>query len=246
MNDGPETALYFSLAGLAMIFGFWAAVHALISKRRPQSAFGWVVVCTTLPMIGALAYFVFGINRIRTRARVLHSTHASKTEREKKPVKPVSTAKQLPEAFEYIGRVSAVVARWPVTTNNTVRELHNGEETYPAMLEAIRQARDRVYLSTYIFDSKGIGQDFLEALSSAKNRGVDVRVLIDGVGELYSRPRVRSKLKKLGIRFARFIPPRLIPLNTEIQKMNALRSVSYQSSLISRFVRHSFSEFPCS
>ena len=49
-----------------------AAGHAVLYKRDPRAAFGWVAVCLMFPLAGALLYFVFGINRIHTRARKLH------------------------------------------------------------------------------------------------------------------------------------------------------------------------------
>src|SRR5690606_13787819 len=45
----------------------------------------------------------------------------------------------------------------------------------------------------------------------AARRGVDVRVLLDGVGELYSWPRAGLALRRRGVRLARFLPPRILP-----------------------------------
>ena len=45
------------------------------------------------------------------------------------------------------------MTRRPLLYGNRVQPLHNGEEAYPAMLEAIAAARSSVCLSTYIFDS---------------------------------------------------------------------------------------------
>jgi cardiolipin synthase len=45
----------------------------------------------------------------------------------------------------------------------------------------------------------------------ARERGVDVRVLVDGAGEWYSRPRIRHRLSQVGVRVARFLPPQLLP-----------------------------------
>jgi len=39
-----------------------AAAHALLSKREPRAALGWIAVCLTFPLAGPLLYFVFGIN----------------------------------------------------------------------------------------------------------------------------------------------------------------------------------------
>jgi cardiolipin synthase len=77
------------------------------------------------------------------------------------------------------------------------------------MLKAINQDKKRVLLSTYIFETNEMGREFIHALGKAKKRGVDVRVLLDGVGEFYSLPRAGKYLKKESVPFARFLPLRL-------------------------------------
>jgi cardiolipin synthase len=57
-----------------------------------------------------------------------------------------------------------------------------GDAWFPAMLEAIGQARRSVRLETYIFGAAGIGLRVLEELTAAARRGVSVRVLVDGFG----------------------------------------------------------------
>jgi cardiolipin synthase len=79
------------------------------------------------------------------------------------------------------------------------------------MLEAIESATVSVGLVSYIFDSQEIGAKFIEALARAKQRGVEVRVLVDAVGARYSWPRVQNELLQRGIPAALF-HPRLLPL----------------------------------
>src|SRR3546814_10507708 len=79
------------------------------------------------------------------------------------------------------------------------------------MLAAIAAARETIWLGTYIFDNDAVGQQFVAALSQAKSRGVQVKVLIDDTGERYSWPRIGRRLKQAGIDIARFNPLRLWP-----------------------------------
>ena len=68
----------------------------------------------------------------------------------------------------------------PQTTN--WKWLLCGDEAFPAMLAAIDAARESVRLETYIFSGDELGQRFRDALLRARQRGVSVRVLVDGVG----------------------------------------------------------------
>jgi cardiolipin synthase len=101
--------------------------------------------------------------------------------------------------------LDAIVAR-PLTPGNALLPLVGGAAAYGAMVEAIDSARGTVGLATYIFDNDRAGHLFLAALERAKNRGVEVRVLIDGVGVRYSHPPVTTVLRRLGVAVAEFLP----------------------------------------
>jgi len=93
-----------------------------------------------------------------------------------------------------------------------VQPLINGDQAYPAMIEAIQQAKHSVALLSYIFDSDQAGDLFFDALVAAHHRGVQVRVLVDDVGSRYSRPNMVGRLKKAGLHATTFLPtyiPRL-------------------------------------
>jgi cardiolipin synthase len=78
--------------------------------------------------------------------------------------------------------------RQPLLPGNCVQAFENGDEAYPAMLAAIDQAERSVTLASYIFDDDAAGKLFALSLQRAHERGVEVRVLIDGLGLRYSRP----------------------------------------------------------
>lgn len=200
----PADALTLTLALLAGAPGVLASGHALLNKRRPRSAFGWIAVCLTFPLAGALLYFLFGVNRTRRRARRLRDSATQGEVGDEFVTAP-------PVGFEAIARLGETVSAAPLLGGNRVEILHGGETAYPAMLAAIDAARERVSLSTYIFDSDATGKGFADALGRAAERGVEVRVLVDGVGELYSFPRARRMLRRRGVTARRFLPPRLLP-----------------------------------
>lgn len=65
---------------------------------------------------------------------------------------------------------------------NSVKLLHNGDEIFPAMLAAIREAKASINFEAFLFHSDAIGAQFRDALSERARAGVRVRVLLDGVG----------------------------------------------------------------
>ena len=69
----------------------------------------------------------------------------------------------------------------PVSGNH-VRLLHGGAEFFPALIAAIDAAQTEVHLETYIFNADPTAESARDALLRAAQRGVRVRLLIDGVG----------------------------------------------------------------
>jgi cardiolipin synthase len=180
------------------------ACHALIHKREPSAAAGWIAVCLLFPLVGPILYIMLGFNRIQMRARRLGTRRGPVTQGE-------SANLEVPTAFAVQARISHAVTALDITAGNAVTPLRDGENAYPVMLEAIESAHHHIFLATYIFESNQAGQAFADALQRAHERGVDVRVLLDGAGEWYSWPRIRRRLSRAGVRVARFLPPQLIP-----------------------------------
>lgn len=209
------TLLHSALIAFGALLSWGAAWHALLSKREPQAAFGWIAVCVIFPFIGPALYFLFGINRIRARASKFHRRMAIPVEREHGAPdlaqQSLSPPPPTPHGAVELVRLADAITGRSLVAGNRIELLCNGEQAYPAMLEAIDQAQEVVFLATYIFDTDDTGSMFVDRLAKAHARSVDVRVLIDGVGELYSWPKVSTLLRRHKIPVARFLPPRLIP-----------------------------------
>ena len=210
------------LAGI--ILGILAAVggaaHALLTKRDPRAAAAWVTLCLLFPIFGLLAYLALGNNRISTRARRLKDNNHTQVPAWLEEAVEKQALGGVREPYRNIDRLSAAVSGWSLLPGNIVEPLRNGDEAYPQMLAAIESATSRVWLASYIFEPGGIGKQFIAALHGAAERGVDVRVLIDGIGELYSLTAVSRRLRRAGVKVERFLPPKLLPPNLSINLRN--------------------------
>ncbi|WP_455206809.1 cardiolipin synthase [Kaarinaea lacus] len=188
--------------------------HILLNKRDPRAALGWIMVCVFLIIIGPLFYWIFGVNRVKRRARRLFDKSLSKPTAEKEaelnalPRESDMAAKQAIQPFL---NVSSRLCRLPLQEGNQIEILFNGDQAYPAMLAAIEKADLSVYLMTYIFDLDEQGKEFIDALVRCRNRGVEVKVLVDGVGELGQWTRASKILARRGINVERFLPLSLKP-----------------------------------
>lgn len=197
------------------------ALHALMFKRDPRAAFGWIAVCILFPLAGPLLYVLFGLNRARGRAQRLGLEHLGFAHERGAAIEAQETlTEEVRAAYGELARIGQALSRHPLLTGNRVETLVNGEQAYPAMLESIATARHHILLSTYILDRDDTGRRFIEALRSAAARGVDVRVMIDGFGDWYSWPRSSAQLRRAGLKVARFLPPRLLPPSLAINMRN--------------------------
>src|SRR5688572_1990 len=89
---------------------------------------------------------------------------------------------------------------------NSVRLLRDGREAFPAMLEAIAQARRQVLLEMYWFDSDRVGRRFAEELGRARQRGVEVAVIYDSVGSITADRAMFAELEAQGARVLEYNP----------------------------------------
>jgi cardiolipin synthase len=211
---------------LILTLDFLAAGHALLYKRDPRAAWAWIIICIMLPTIGPILYFLLGINRVRTKAKrlkwywpPLDTDLADEKLRSRRSEKTVYDFEISPD-FHQLAHLSEALSNRMLLAQNRVEILYNGEQAYPEMLQAIHKAQKSVLLATYIFDSDQTGQSFVQALAEARARGLDVRIMLDGVGEFYSRPRIGHLLQKKGIPFTRFLPLKLYPPSPFINLRN--------------------------
>ncbi|HHU4546494.1 TPA: phospholipase D-like domain-containing protein, partial [Escherichia coli] len=182
------------------------AGHAVIYKRDPRSATLWVLLIALLPLGGSLLYGLFGINRYQRRARRLFPGADPAVRQDLSPTIPEAVSPPLAGLAHLVGRATGQ----SLTGGNRIEPLVDGEQAYPAMLAAIESARYSVALTSYIFDSQGIGAQFVDALRRAHERGVQVRVLIDDVYARWTPRSAYRALQRAGVPAATFNPT-LIP-----------------------------------
>jgi cardiolipin synthase len=189
----------------------------VIYKRESRSASIWVIIMLVLPAIGVLAYILLGVNRVERKA--------AKMRRRTPRHRQLSQLSGEPGThFAPLARLVGEVGGRPLLPGNSVEPLVNGAEAYPAMLQAIAGAQRTIMLASYIFDGDGIGAQFVEALSAAQQRGVEVRVLVDDVSSRFSWHSAAKSLARSGVRLGIFNPP-LVPARLHAANLRNHRKI---------------------
>ena len=101
----------------------------------------------------------------------------------------------------------------PIVPGNRVTELRNGDQAFPAMLEAIRSAERSITLEAYIFWPSTVGTTFAEALAERARAGVATHLIVDGVGSQKLDDALIDRMRQAGVQVVRFRPVRWYTLD---------------------------------
>lgn len=222
------TFWHIAALGFGLLLSLVATGHVVLHKRDSSSAISWVGLIWLVPVGGAVLYFLFGVNRIRHKAALLRrNLERYRAQAAQSECSPDEVRHHLPDHAGHLGMLARVVegvVDRPLLTGNRIDLLVNGDDVYPAMLEAIYQARQSISMVSYIFDRDEVGTDIAHALGEAARRGVQVRVLVDAMGILYSLPTIVRTLREEGVQVARFLPS-LSPWHVMSMNMRTHRKI---------------------
>lgn len=154
----------------------------------PTVRLAWVMVVALLPLVGPVAYLLFGEVRVRRAAR----RHARDVERRLRAVwANEATPDPVPAAYRPAFDMAQVTGRFPAVAGNHATLLAEDDAAMEDILAAIDAATDHVHVQFYIWLADRTGTRMAEAMMAAARRGVTARVIVDDVG---SRPLLRSGL----------------------------------------------------
>ena len=123
-------------------------------------------------------------------------------------------AKQLERKIEHrypiagpqFRREMSVLLGPSIVPGNTVVALQNGDEIFPAMLEAIKGAQKTITFETYIYWSGETGEQFSHALAERARAGVAVNVTIDWAGSIKMDEALLETMQKADVHVERYRP----------------------------------------
>jgi cardiolipin synthase len=177
--------------------------------REPASRIAWVVVIAALPVVGIVAYVLFGeVNLGRSR---IERTRAALARMPAVWDAPGSNAPALkadvPEHNRHLFRVGRSISGFEPVGGNRGRLLADSDATIDAIVADIDAATDHVHLLFYIWLPDRNGGRVADALIRAAGRGVVCRAMADDLG---SRLMIRSghwdRMRSAGVRLARALP----------------------------------------
>jgi cardiolipin synthase A/B len=188
-----------ALSAVHLLLAVGVTTHVLLYKRETNTSAAWIGLAWLAPILGSVLYLLLGINRVRRRAMSLLGRRSTDL------VDGSAITAGRDDYLAQLERAGYRITNRPAEKGNTIAILRNGDEAYPVMIAAIEAATRSVVLSSYIFRTDAAGTEFIDALIRAAQRGVEVRVLIDGVGGRYFVSSTYHRLRRARVPVARFM-----------------------------------------
>ncbi|WP_317902323.1 cardiolipin synthase [Cerina litoralis] len=199
--------------------------RVLSDTRSSTKALAYILFIAFVPFLGMIFYFSVGINY---RKRKLYSKKIVEDESLRQRLiqkmnaysKTISNsgliARKSETLVEYIRRAG----NSPLTANNEVKLLINGEEKFPELLKELENATSHIHIEYYIYEDDITGNQVADILIKKAKQGVKVRFMYDDFG---SHGLGRSFIKKLqdaGVQTAPFYKIKWFALASRLNYRN--------------------------
>lgn len=194
--------------------------------REPAARVAWIAVIVAAPVVGILAYLLFGeVNIGRGRVDRMRRVLAEMPDVTAAPGADAPALRpEVPERYAHLFRAGRTINGFDPVGGNRARLPADSNATIDALTADIDAARDHVHLLFYIWLPDRNGLRVAEALKRAAARGVTCRAMADDLG---SRILIRSEhweaMRAAGVKLARALPignPILRPLHGRIDLRN--------------------------
>lgn len=215
----------------------YAVGSLLLENKNPLKTHSYLLLLLLLPVVGIIIYFFFGQNlrkqKIFNRRKLINQAFGEKyVEQHLDNKLPF----QIPEAYRPFQKYDKLINFLsrdlsPLTINNEVKILKNGEEKFPAVLKAIDEAKDHIHMEYYILSDDDIGNPLADLLIRKAKEGLRVRVIVDGVGSLGLRRRYFQRLRQGGVEIYEFMPVLFPSFTSKINYRNHRKIIVIDGSI---------------
>lgn len=201
-------------------------INVILENRNPVRTLAWIVVLVTIPFVGFIFYLYFGINYRKIKMFSMKELGDMKwlqymSEDQKQLIKK-SEFLHKRETLEVKKLMTLLLnnSKALLTRYNKVKILNNGEETFPAIFEAIRNAKRFIHLEYYIIEMGELTSQLKELLIQKAGEGVEVRVIYDDVGSWDLTRYFIRELRNSGVQIYPFLPVRFHQLANKANYRN--------------------------
>ena len=190
------------------VLSFIIVIYIVGNQSNPSYKIAWIIPIMLFPIFGWLLYLLFGGNRLSKRTRrKMQSMNDVMIQELKCSCHVESFAELEGEDARIMASYIERNALCPVYANTDTEYFPLGENQFESILSELRKAEKYIFLEFFIIEPGKMWNSVLEILEEKARSGVDVRVLYDDMGCMFTLPRDYAKvLKKKGIKCCVFNP----------------------------------------
>ena len=203
-----------------------SAFIVLYDNKKPVSTLLWVMAINFLPVIGFILYLFIGQDISKSKIFAGKSVADKILEKESvaqlKAIKDGTfvyskeRTKAHVDMIEMFNRAEGEI----LYTNNRVKKYNEGISKFKDLFEDLKNAKHTIYVQYYIYKSDELSTEFTNILKTKAIEGLDVYLLIDGMGIRKMTLKDRKDLKEAGVKLAIFFPGVFSKINTHINYRN--------------------------
>lgn len=202
---------------------FWinillAILLVFVERRNPTTTMLWLMVLLFVPGVGFLIYLFLGQDMSKSKMFKLKQNedllYRDKTFHQFMDIKSEKISyKDLDfEEQEDIIEMHILSSSSYFSQDNEVELFFDGKEKFKAMLESFDKAKEYIYVQYYIVKTDGLGKKVFEKLIEKAKEGIEVKLLVDGMGGRFIDKNYIEKLREAGGEVEIFFPTSIIPL----------------------------------
>ena len=188
--------------------------NVILENRNPVRTLAWIIVLVTVPLVGFLFYLYFGVNYRKNKMFSMKGLGDMKwlqymSEDQKQLIRKSEFLKKR-ETVEVRKLMTLLLnnSKALLTRYNQVEILNNGEETFPALFGALKNAKKFIHLEYYIIGEGRLATELKEILLQKAAEGVEIRIIYDDVGSWSLSKEFIRELRKSDIQIYPFLPVR--------------------------------------
>lgn len=202
---------------ICIVISMLSTLWILSTPGDPAYKIAWLILILPFPIFGGVFYLLVGGTRVSTHTQQKMKWIAMKSVDTLLPDFKGDDLQMLGEEIAGQARYLEEKAQSPLYTNTAAEYFGEGETAFAQILVELEKAERYIFLEFFIIEDGVMWGSILEVLERKAALGVEVRVLYDDIGCMFTLPRDYAKqLKERGIQcrvFNRFVPVMSIRLN---------------------------------
>jgi cardiolipin synthase len=213
------------ITALYIVNVLFAFTVIFLERRNPTSTLAWVLVLFLLPGVGAFFYILLSQNLMRKKMFQLgvdeHLVYASLLSKEIDDLRSgkLTFNDPLMENYKDLIRLHQVQSKALFSQNNKVEVFTDGTKKFKDLFNCIINAKEHVHILYFIVKRDSLGKQLIKILTEKAQEGVEVRLLIDALGNHLHAVDIEP-LVKAGGKVYKFFPSFLSYINLKLNYRN--------------------------